>query len=263
MVLVDGCRIPFQPYGHPDYVDLMAYDLSRLAVNGLITKTGISPKEVDYLAWGTVSQEIRTSNIPRDVALGAGLPKNVTGHTVTQACISANQAICTGVQQIQTGKADVVIAGGVETFSDAAIRFSRPLRKKLILSQKIKTPMGKIQSILKGLKLAHLAPETPAIANMLTGEVMGHSADRLASRFGVVVGPALGAPRLGVRDATGGFAPALARLPGAVPRVPIEGFLPLTPSTHNDTCGVGGDARPGCDARRGGADMPAAGGVTR
>ena len=43
----------------------------------------------------------------------------------------------------------------------------RPIRKKLILSQKIKTPMGKIQSILKGLKLAHLAPETPAIANMV------------------------------------------------------------------------------------------------
>jgi acetyl-CoA acetyltransferase len=61
----------------------------------------------------------------------------------------------------------------------------RPIRKKLILSQKIKTPMGKLQSILKGLKLSHLAPETPAIANMLTGEVMGHSADRLADRFGV------------------------------------------------------------------------------
>jgi acetyl-CoA acetyltransferase family protein len=163
----------------------MAYDLSRLAMTGLLTKTGIAPTEVDYVAWGTVSQEIRTSNIARDVALGAGLPKNVTGHTVTQACISANQAICTGVQQIQTGRADVVIAGGVETFSDAAIRFSRPLRKKLILSQKIKTPMGKVKSILKGLKMKDLAPETPAIANMLTGEVMGHSADRLADRFGV------------------------------------------------------------------------------
>merc|ERR1719263_2204273 len=45
--------------------------------------------------------------------------------------------------------------------------------------------MGKVKSLLKGLKLAHLAPETPAIANMLTGEVMGHSADRLADRFGV------------------------------------------------------------------------------
>ena len=185
VVLVDGARIPFQPYGHKDYVDLMAYDLSRLAVTGLLTKTGVAPANVDYVTWGTVSQEIRTSNIARDVALGAGLPKNVTGHTVTQACISANQAICQGVQQIQTGRADVVIAGGVETFSDAAIRFSRPLRKKLIMSQKIKTPMGKVKSILKGLKLKDLAPETPAIANMLTGEVMGHSADRLADRFGV------------------------------------------------------------------------------
>ena len=45
--------------------------------------------------------------------------------------------------------------------------------------------MGKLKSILKGLKLSHLAPETPAIANMLTGEVMGHSADRLADRFGI------------------------------------------------------------------------------
>jgi acetyl-CoA acyltransferase len=185
VVLIDGCRIPFQPYGTKDYVDMMAYDLSRLAVTGLMNKTAISPSEIDYLLWGTVSQEIRTSNIARDVALGSGLPNSVTGHTVTQACISANQAICNGVQQIQTGRADVVIAGGVETFSDAAIRFSRPIRKKLILSQKIKAPMGKLKSILKGLKLSHLAPETPAIANMLTGEVMGHSADRLADRFGI------------------------------------------------------------------------------
>ena len=111
--------------GTKDYVDMMAYDLSRLAVTGLMNKTAISPSEIDYLLWGTVSQEIRTSNIARDVALGSGLPNSVTGHTVTQACISANQAICNGVQQIQTGRADVVIAGGVETFSDAAIRFSR------------------------------------------------------------------------------------------------------------------------------------------
>ena len=111
--------------GTKDYVDMMAYDLSRLAVTGLMNKTAISPSDIDYVLWGTVSQEIRTSNIARDVALGSGLPKSVTGHTVTQACISANQAICNGVQQIQTGRADVVIAGGVETFSDAAIRFSR------------------------------------------------------------------------------------------------------------------------------------------
>jgi len=185
VVLVDGCRIPFQPYLSPAYLDLMAYDLSRLAITGLMNKTGISPSKVDYVTWGTVTQEIRTSNIARDAALGSGMPKNVTGHTVTQACISANQAICTGMMAIQTGQADVVVAGGVETFSDLPIRFSRPLRKKLIMSQKVKGNMNKVKSIVKGLKLAHLAPETPAIANMLTGEVMGHSADRLADRFGI------------------------------------------------------------------------------
>ena len=109
VVLVDGARIPFQPYGHKDYVDLMAYDLSRLAITGLMNKTGISPSKVDYVTWGTVTQEIRTSNIARDAALGSGMPKNVTGHTVTQACISANQAICTGISNIQTGVSDVVI----------------------------------------------------------------------------------------------------------------------------------------------------------
>ena len=72
--------------GTKDYVDMMAYDLSRLAVTGLMNKTAISPSEIDYLLWGTVSQEIRTSNIARDVALGSGLPNSVTGHTVTQAC---------------------------------------------------------------------------------------------------------------------------------------------------------------------------------
>ena len=55
--------------GTKDYVDMMAYDLSRLAVTGLMNKTAISPSEIDYLLWGTVSQEIRTSNIARDVAL--------------------------------------------------------------------------------------------------------------------------------------------------------------------------------------------------
>ena len=47
-----------------------------------------------------------------------------------------------------------------------------------------KGPMGAL-SLLKGLKVKDLAPEAPAIANYTTGEVMGHSADRLAARFGV------------------------------------------------------------------------------
>ncbi len=184
VVLVDGCRTPFQP-ACTAYNDLMAYDLARLALRGLMTKTGVSPDSVDYVFMGTVLQEVRTSNIARDAALGAGLPKSIPAHTVTQACISANQAICAGIQHIQTGQSDVVIAGGVETFSDVPIRFSRALRKRFLAMNKAKGTQKKLGILFGGLKMGDIAPEAPAIANFSTGEVMGHNTDRLCDRFGV------------------------------------------------------------------------------
>jgi acetyl-CoA acetyltransferase family protein len=68
--------------------------------------------------------------------------------------------------------------------SDVPIRFSKPLRAKLIAAQKFKG-LKDVPKFLKGLKLKHLAPEAPAIAEFSTGEVMGHSSDRLAAAWGV------------------------------------------------------------------------------
>lgn len=79
-----------------------------------------------------------------------------------------------------------MVAGGCETFSDVPIRFSKPIRQRLLGMNKAmkKGPLGAL-GLLKGLKLKDLAPEAPAIANYTTGEVMGHSSDRLAAKFGV------------------------------------------------------------------------------
>jgi acetyl-CoA acetyltransferase len=79
-----------------------------MALKGLIVKTAIDPKIVDYLYYGTVIQESKTSNIAREAGLGAGIPVSVPSHTVTQACISANQAITTGAEKILSGGADIV-----------------------------------------------------------------------------------------------------------------------------------------------------------
>lgn len=62
---------------------------------------------------------------------------HTTSHTVTQACISANQAITSGAEKILSGQADVVLAGGCETFSDVPIRLSRPLRLRAMALQKV------------------------------------------------------------------------------------------------------------------------------
>jgi acetyl-CoA acyltransferase len=93
------------------YGDYLAVDLGRMAIKGLLTKTALDPKLVDYLYYGTVIQEPRTSNIAREAAMGAGIPISVPSHTVTQACISSNQAITTGAEKIMAGKADIIIAG--------------------------------------------------------------------------------------------------------------------------------------------------------
>lgn len=185
VVVVEGVRLPFAKSG-TIYKDVLAYDMLRDAYKGLLVKAALDPAKVDYVLGGTVIQEVRTSNIAREAALGAGIPKHVPAHTVTMACISSSQAIATGTEKILAGNADVVVAGGVETFSDVPIRFSRPVRQRFIgLAKATKGGVPGILKLLKGLKLSDLAPEAPAIQNFHTKEIMGSSSDRLATRFGV------------------------------------------------------------------------------
>jgi len=185
VVIVDGCRLPFT-LGGSTYAKMIAVDLQRLVLKGLLTKTALDPKLIDYLICGTVIQEPKTSNIAREAGMGAGIPISVPSSVVTMACISSNLAISNGAEKILSGQADIVVAGGVETFSDVPIRFSKPIRQRLLASTKIKKggPAAYL-GLLKGLKMSDLAPEAPAIANYTTGEVMGHSSDRLAAKFGV------------------------------------------------------------------------------
>lgn len=182
VVLVDGCRIPFLRSG-TDYQDLMAYDLGRMAIAGLLKRNPIDPAIIDRVIMGIVIQEVKTSNIARESALGAGIPKSVPAHTVTMACISSNQAVSTGVDLIRTGQADIIVAGGTETMSDVPIRFQRVMRKKLMEATKYKSPLDYFK-LLKGFKFSHLAPEAPSITEFSTNESMGQSADKLAAAFG-------------------------------------------------------------------------------
>jgi len=116
----------------------------------------------------------------------SGIPISVPSHTITQACISSNQCITTGAEKILSGQADIVVASGVETFSDVPIRFSKAIRQRLLQYPKAaKKGLPGVLGLLKGLGLKDLAPEAPAIANYTTGEVMGNSSDRLSAKFGV------------------------------------------------------------------------------
>ncbi|MED6267842.1 hypothetical protein CHARACLAT_016126, partial [Characodon lateralis] len=183
IVLVEGVRTPFLLSG-TTYADLMPHDLARAALQGLLNRTGIPKDAVDYLIYGTVIQEVKTSNVAREAALGAGFSDKIPAHTVTMACISSNQAMTSAVGLIAAGQCDAVVAGGVEFMSDVPIRHSRKMRKTMLSLNKAKT-VGQRLSLLGSIRLAHLSPELPAVAEFSTAETMGHSADRLAAAFGV------------------------------------------------------------------------------
>lgn len=182
-VIVDGARIPFQRSG-TGYKKLMAYDLGRMAIEGLIARSRIEPAEIDRIIMGCVIQDVNTSNVARESALGAGLPDTIPAHTVTQACISSNQATTSAVELIRSGQARVVLAGGTETMSDIPIRFRRTFRQKLLDARKYKS-LSDWLSFFKGLRPSHLLPEIPSISEFSTGETMGQSCDRMAAHFGI------------------------------------------------------------------------------
>lgn len=182
-VLVDGCRIPFQR-SSTNYNDLMAYDLGRMAIEGLLARNAVDPADIDRVIMGTVIQEVKTSNVARESALGAGIPNSVPAFTTTMACISSNQAIASGVDLIRSGQAKIILAGGTETMSDIPVRFKKKFRQKVLEVRKYKKPTDFLK-FFKGLGFKDFLPELPAIAEFSTGEVMGESADRMAARFGI------------------------------------------------------------------------------
>jgi len=185
VVVVDGGRIPFTKAGTV-YSKYLAVDLQRFALKGLLDKTALDPELVDYLYCGTVIQETRTSNIAREAGLGAGMPSGIPSNTITMACISSNQCLTSAAEKILSNQADIIVIGGVETFSDVPIRLSRGIRQRLLNAPKaMKKGLPGVLGLLKGLTMKDIGIEAPAIANYTTGEVMGHSSDRLAARFGV------------------------------------------------------------------------------
>jgi acetyl-CoA acetyltransferase family protein len=183
VVVIDGCRTPFLRSG-TDYMDLMSYQLGQFAIRGLLGKTGIDPKEVGYVVMGTVISNVKTGNVARESAITAGIPVTSPCHTVTMACISANQAIVSAMHIIQNGDTDVVVAGGTDSASDAPILFNKKMRKKLFMAQKLKKP-GELLKFALTLRPADFKPEAPAIAEYLTNKTMGLDCDILAARYGV------------------------------------------------------------------------------
>ncbi len=182
-VIVAGCRTPFLRSG-TDFRNFLTYDLARIALKGVIDKSGLPPGEIEHVLFGCVLNEPRTSNVAREAVIGANLPLKISANTISMACISSAQAVSQGAGLIACGQADTIIAGGTECLSDIPILLRRPLRQKLMEMRRIKKPLDWVKWAA-GLRPRHFLPEIPEVAEFSNGLTMGQSSDRLSARWGV------------------------------------------------------------------------------
>lgn len=183
VVFVDGARTPFLRAG-TGFADLPSYQLGAMAIKGLVDRLGIRAESVDEIVLGTVVPNVKTPNVARESALTAGMSPRTPCHTVSQACISANQAISRAADLVRLGHADVVIAGGTDCASDTPIVFRKAMRKKLFAARKLRGPLD-MAGFAATLRPADFMPEKPAVAELLTDRLMGEDCERLVARFGV------------------------------------------------------------------------------
>lgn len=182
-VIVDGVRTPFM-HSHKSFLNLTSFDLGRLVLQGILTKTGIDSHLIEHVIMGTVLHEPKTPNIARECVLGAGYPSTVPANTVSLACISSNIATTQMANMISLGQIKMGIVGGVDTCSDPPIRVSQGLRKKLVQLSKVKgfKDIKKAFGILSKLRFSDLALDVPKVTEFSNGKSMGQGAELLAQQ---------------------------------------------------------------------------------
>lgn len=118
VVIVSAARTAVGNYGGT-LKDTPASTLGAVVVKEVLNRAGVKPEMVDEVIMGCVLQGGLGQNIARQVAMEAGLPKEIPSMTLNKVCGSGLRSVSLAAQIIKAGDADVIVAGGVENMSQA------------------------------------------------------------------------------------------------------------------------------------------------
>ncbi len=185
-VVVAGNRTPFVK-AFSEFLNLDTIGLGVEAVRGLLDRTELDPSELDGIIWGGVLLPSLAPNVAREIVFDLDLPVSVEANTVTRACASGLQAITDAVAKIERGEADVIIAGGSDSTSNATLAMpSEFVRSVAPFAMGKNSGIGGFFGMLGGLFPPTKAlPKMPRVAERSTGEVMGESAEKMAGINGI------------------------------------------------------------------------------
>ncbi len=118
VVIVAGVRTPVGKF-QGSLADFSAPQLGAMVVREAVRRGGIDPAQVDECIMGNVVTAGEGQNPARQAAIFGGLPPEVSAMTINKVCGSGLKAVGLAAQAIQTGNAEIVVAGGMESMSNA------------------------------------------------------------------------------------------------------------------------------------------------
>ena len=118
IVIASAARTPVGSFNGA-FATLPAHELGAVAIKGALERAGVAPDEVDEVIMGQILAAAQGQNPARQAAMAAGVRKEATAWGLNQLCGSGLRAVAIGMQQITSGDADIIVAGGQESMSVA------------------------------------------------------------------------------------------------------------------------------------------------
>ena len=182
-VIVGGNRIPFAKSGGR-YAQASNTAMLTAAIDGLVARFGLAGQKVDEVVAGAVLKHTRDFNLTREAVLGSALDPHTPACDLQQACGTGLEAVIYISNKIRLGQAEVGIAGGVDSASDAPIVVTEGLRRAMLAANRARTLPERLKA-LASIRPADLAPVPPAVIEPRTGLTMGESQALTTAAMGI------------------------------------------------------------------------------
>ncbi|MDQ3560351.1 MAG: acetyl-CoA C-acetyltransferase [Pseudomonadota bacterium] len=118
IVIASAARTPVGSFNGA-FAAIPAHELGAIAIKSALERAGVAPDEVQEVILGQILTAAQGQNPARQAAMAAGIPQEATAWGLNQLCGSGLRAVAIGMQQIQTGDAEIIVAGGQESMSMA------------------------------------------------------------------------------------------------------------------------------------------------
>jgi acetyl-CoA C-acetyltransferase len=188
VVVASACRSAIGAFGGT-IKDVPPYALAAGVIREAVARAGIEPEAVDDVRLGSCFESYLTKSVARSAAIEAGIPVTATAVSMDRVCVSAMEAVVSGMAMIQAGLADVIVAGGVEVMSGVPYAIPTARWGARLQNQTIDDQV--IEGLYCGSRY-HPCPsdgdatDRPILAQ-LQGQpyVMGHTAELIAEQYGL------------------------------------------------------------------------------